>query len=66
LITINYGTIQMLNWIVVEVEHRKWLLTKLNELMLKQSIIKKQPLKTLTNTMRFGNVFNGKKKRFQD
>jgi len=51
---------------VVEVEHWNWLLKKLNELMFRQNIIKKQPLRTFTNTIRFGNVFDGKKKRFQD
>jgi hypothetical protein len=34
--------------------------------MLKQSVIKKQPLKTLTSTTRFGHVPNGRNKIFQD
>jgi hypothetical protein len=67
--TIDYNKLwnnTMLNWIVVEVEHWIWLLTKSSELMLRQNIIKKQLLRTLTNTTRFGYVSNGKKKRFQD
>ncbi len=34
--------------------------------MLKQSIINKQPLKTLMSIIRFGYVFDGRKKIFQD
>ncbi len=40
-IVINCGTIQVLNWIMVEVEHWNWMLTNLNELMLRQIVIRK-------------------------
>ncbi len=40
LFAINYETMQVLKWILVEVEHWNWLLKKLNELLLKQSIMK--------------------------
>jgi hypothetical protein len=31
----------VLNWIMVEVEHWNWMLTNLNELMLRQIVIRK-------------------------
>ncbi len=67
LLAINCGTMQVLKWILVEVKHLKWLLKKLNELMLRQKTMNlKQPLKTLTSTTKFGYVPNGRKKKYQD
>jgi hypothetical protein len=66
IIIIKYGIIQVSNIIVAEVEHWNWLFTKSNELMLKQSIINKQPQKILMSIIRFGYVFDGRKKIFQD
>jgi hypothetical protein len=49
-------------------QHWIWLLKKLNVNVETKSHKKyeKQPLKTLTSTTRFGNVPNGRNKRFQD
>ncbi len=49
----------MLKSIVAKVEHWNWFLTKSNELMLRQNVIKKQPLKTFMSTTKFGYVPNG-------
>jgi hypothetical protein len=67
LLATNYGTMQVLKWILAKVKHLNWLLKKLNELMLKLKAMNlKQPLHTLMNTTMFGYVPNGRKKRFQD
>jgi hypothetical protein len=67
LLETNYGTMQVLKWILAEVKHLNWLLKKLSELMLKLGTMNlKQPLNILMNTTRFGYVFNGRKRRFQD
>jgi len=66
LIAINCGAIQVLNSIVVEVGHWNWLLIKLNELMLRQNVINKQPLKTFMSTTKFGYVPACRKKIFQN
>jgi hypothetical protein len=40
LFAINYETMEMLEWILVEVKHWNLLLKKLNELMLRQNVMK--------------------------
>jgi hypothetical protein len=40
LFAINYETMEMLEWILVEVKHWNLLLKNLNELMLRQNVMK--------------------------
>jgi hypothetical protein len=68
LFTINYGTIQVLKWIVAGIEHWNWLLKnyKFNVETKRHKEYEKQPLKVLRSTTRFGYVPISRKKIFQD